>query len=269
MEEILNQLYEEIGRFYAQRDFEGLEKYLIVKLRENAQSCIACYNPFEVTILNELGTLYRGLGRQEEAIQMFESAAAIIEERLGTANEEYATAVNNLAGAYRLNGQTDAAVKSFQKAMEIYEKCGSQRTYLYSSAENNLGLVYLGIHNAEAAEECFLDALQIVENLREESDEFAGDLAVTYVNLASAKYLKKEWQHAEKYCTRALEEYDSVPENQQNHKAAAYNLLGDIYRVRSCPEQAKAYYRNALEWTERFFGKNYEYQRLEEKITQL
>lgn len=266
MEEMLQELYGKIAEYYSNRDFDGLEKYLIVKLRENAQTCIACYNPFEVTILNELGTLYRGLGRQKEAVEMFDSAASIIEQRNGSENEEYATAINNLAGAYRLDGQTAEAIRCFQKALDIYERCGSRRSYLFSSAENNLGLVYLGMKDTKRAEACFLDALGIIRELREKNAEYAADLAVTYTNLASVYYYEQDPEKAINFCNKALTEYDVIPEQRQSHRGAVYNLLGDICRNQGKTEKAKNHYQTALAWTEKYFGRNYEYRRLQEKI---
>ena len=269
MQEQLHELYEEIGRYYAAGDFSGLEAFLLRKYRESAPGCSCCYSSMTVTVLNELGTLYRGAGKQADAINSFSRAGKHVAAHLGTQNAEYATVINNLGGAYRLNSQYEEALDSFQKALSIYEEIGEKESYLYSSALNNMALVYIDTGDLENAERCLRDALASVKNLAAQSEEFIPEVAASYSNLAAVCSRRGDMETALSLCDKAFAEYEKVPEDSRDHLAAVWNLVGNIRVVQKDPAGAKEAYEKALSLTERFFGKNHEYEQLVRKLQDL
>ena len=269
MEEIFKQLYEELDSLYQGGDFDAAETYLIHKLRENGNSCFACYNPLEAAIINELGSLYRCQGRTDESIESFETLAEMLKIRVGTENEEYANVVNNLAGAYRLKGDYDKAIRNFETARDIYEKGIGKNSYLYSSLLNNMGLVYMELNQCREAEKNFHEALRIIEKLEENSEEFTGDKAVTYSNLASVCLKEKNLDKAEEYLSCALDIYGTVLPEYRYHMGAVYNTLGHVRRIRKNYEGARKAYLWAMEWTEKFYGKNNEYEKVQANLAQI
>lgn len=76
---IPNELIEKINTYYAESQFDELESFLLDCLNRKALSSPS----FQILILNELGTYYRGATRFSEAIHYFQEAIAILKDTVG------------------------------------------------------------------------------------------------------------------------------------------------------------------------------------------
>lgn len=246
-----------------------MENFLMRSLRENEGACDACYYPMEVTVLNELGTMYRCIGKQGKSKAFFRRAADKIIAGIGKDTMEYATAVNNLAGTCRMMGEFEEAAGYFREAMHYYELLGGPDSYYYMTALNNLGLVYLETRELEKAGECFEKVLPAMEKLNAQKSGLENELAVTWCNLAVLSYFSGDDKAAMERCRASLAWYEKIPENRRGHLGAVYNLLGDIYSRQGHIEKAKSAYISSLKWTERFYGINHEYEITKEKLDEL
>ena len=266
MEERLREFYKELDTYYDSCDYEGMEDYLMRKLRENEGACDACYYPMEVTVLNELGTMYRCIGKQEKSKVYFGEAVNRILTGIGKDTMEYATAVNNLAGTCRMMGEYEEAARYFEESMQVYEKIGGSESYYYMTALNNLGLVRLETRELEAAAACFGKVLPVMEKLQASRGGLESELAVTWCNLAVLSFFKGDDETALAQCGKSLALYEKVPEGRRGHLGAVYNLLGDIYSRAGRSEDARSAYRSSLQWTEKFYGRNHEYEITKKKL---
>jgi len=266
MEKKLNEFYAELDSWYAYQNFDAVEHFLLDELREHGNECFTCHNPIAVTVLNELGSLYRYLGRQKEAIEMFEAAAKALETRGRANTEEFASAVNNLSEVYRMDGQFEKAIINAQRALAIFEKCVGKKSYPYSSALNNLGLAYLKKAEGEKAKDIFLEAINILEQSPSHVNYYMGDMAVTLCNLAAVYLMENALDKAKEYTDKALACFSHLSHGEMYHISSVYNMIGDIYRMEQDNRNALKAYKQAMEWINRYYGKNFEYQKLENKV---
>ena len=271
--DFFNDFYETVDSFYSGNKIEGLETYLLSVWGTNetyraAQSAEA-YFAKKSAISNELGTLYRVKGRQDLSAEQFRITADTVAELYGTGVSAYATAVNNLAGAYRLAGKHDEAIRCFQDALAAFDAAEDRDPAAYAATLNNLGLVYLGIRRTAEAKEQFGKALEALKPLEEKGENTGAERAVTYHNLASVYFLENDDEQAEAWCKKAIEAYDTVDEDMRGHLGSVYNTLGTMAHRRGEKEKARGYYELAKTWLFRFFGENYEYQKVEEKLALL
>ncbi len=265
MEERLKEFYDELEKYYDACDYEGMEDFLMRTLTEHTGACGACYYPLQVSVLTELGTMYKCTGEYERSKEYFRQALEKIRFGIGTKTLEYATAANNLAGAFRLTGQPDEAIRYFTEALQAYESLADakesiQSNYYCMTVLNNLGLVYLEMREPARADDCFSRVLPSMIKLNEEQGGLEPELAVTCCNQAAARYFDEDLPGAQEKIDEALKWYEKAPENRRGHLGAVYNLQGDIFRREGKKEDAKDAYQQAMYWTKRFFGENPEYE---------
>lgn len=77
-------------------------------------------HPAHVSILNDLGGLYRSTGEYSKPEPSFLKAMQFLGNTLGKDHSGYATCINNLAGLYRLTGDYPRADQLFLEASDIY-----------------------------------------------------------------------------------------------------------------------------------------------------
>ena len=208
----------------------------------------------ELPILSELMGYYRTKSMFEKAVVHAERALMLVrrEELDGT---PAATTYMNVASLYR-------AMKNPVKAMELYLQ--AEKIYLdqqvkgnmLSALYNNMCVAALDLKEPELAEiygEKAIEALQDNDNYRQAS-------AIIYTNLAGY-YLQEENERldeAEEYLNKAIEIYETYfPDDA--HFAAALAMRAYILKRKGDPEGALLFYRQALERTEKVYGKNNDY----------
>lgn len=149
----ISKFYQELEEKYETESVAGVEDFLLKELYFISPSCPSCFNPMEVTICNELGSFYRGMGNFQSAEIMLERARALIARYIGEDSAEYATILTNLATCFRLSGHPDKAIRLFEKSAAIYIKNSETDASSYLSMLNNLSLVYMDKGDYNKAEE--------------------------------------------------------------------------------------------------------------------
>lgn len=251
----ISELYAELDRLYGGGDIRRVEEYLLKQLADCAPDLSGRFHPLAVSLYNELGSLYRGMGRYEPSVQAFESAKRMVADNIGFESVEYATILNNIAGTYRLSGDTHRALELFLECASIYERTAGTETPLYCSAINNAALAYQEIKEYTKAEQYLLDVLDRIAGIPDCKQEYA----ITLGNLASLYLATGQLEKAKDYNHRCIEAYSALDESRQIHLAAAYNTQGKICMEERDGNGAIPFLLRARELTHRNFGKNAEY----------
>ena len=102
----------------------------------------------EASVLSNLGTSYRALGRIEEAVAAYKRALLVYRE-LGDLRGE-GTVVGNLGIAFRGLGQIEEAKGAYERALAIDRELGDRRGEAFDAW--NLGLLYEESDPARAVE---------------------------------------------------------------------------------------------------------------------
>lgn len=112
---------------------------------------VASSNPKEVKILDYLGVLYTLEGRFKEAIQTYQKALSVVEDK-----KEKAMIFEHLGLVYFEDNQFNLAVESFEKAKELYPE--QPTTYI------NLGAALIKLNRLKEAKQVLEMALKLDPN---------------------------------------------------------------------------------------------------------
>jgi len=121
----------------------------------------------KAVIQNNLGLLYRELGRFDEAIGLIEASVTAFSE-LGDEHRE-ALARRNLADAYRFKGLLNAAISSFQSSLDVFERYSDQRSV--AGAVGGMADALRGLSRWEESEIRFSRSLDLYSQLGDRGEE--------------------------------------------------------------------------------------------------
>jgi type IV pilus biogenesis/stability protein PilW len=170
------------------------------------------YAPDSARVCNNLGLIYRELGRTEEAVALYKKAMEI--------DPKFAEAYNDLGLAYVDIGRYEDAVALFKKAIEIEPT--------FAEAYNDLGLAYGALGKYEEAAREIKRAIEIKPAYAE-----------AYSNLGSMYYDRGDKEEAMRLFKKAI--------GLNPYLADVYNNLGLTYSAFGKPQEAIASYEKAVE----------------------
>ncbi|MDZ4709658.1 MAG: tetratricopeptide repeat protein [Saprospiraceae bacterium] len=143
---------------------------------------------------NNLGVLYREIGKFKESKEYFERSL-LFREQLGSSNDKMANAHINLGELNLAMGIYDSATEHYFKALTYYEKDNHQ--WGIAATYNNIGIIYKEQANPDKANEFYEKSLGIAEknNLTDLLPKLFMNLAALFEDkgdtLKNIEYLKK------------------------------------------------------------------------------
>ncbi|MCB4809598.1 sensor histidine kinase [Tamlana sp. 62-3] len=206
-----------------------------IELLEEALTILQTKNDIVETARtnNNLGIIYRDLGKFEEAKALSEQAIKVHDSII------QASAFNNIGACNRSLGMYEAALDNYLKALKIYEA----KNYLEDQAtvNNNIGMVYsyLGVNNK--AVEFHTKAKNVFEKLNNKKGiaNVYNNIAIIYANDGD---LKKALSYF-KYSLNIEEELKS-----KKGVAESLNNVGAVFYYMEEIDSALAYFRKSLKF---------------------
>jgi tetratricopeptide (TPR) repeat protein len=214
------------------------------------------------TTWNNIGELYRLLGRFAEAEPMYLKSLAVRESVLAAKYPELAqggdgyakpfsgdrtvplhvsTSLNNLAEMYRAQARFAEAEPLYLRSMRIREHVAGPESAEFGSALNNIAVMYFERGQFEESEAAHLRALSIREKaLGSDSPQ----LAVTLNNLATLYLSRDRFEDASHYAERSVAILEQQTPESPNF-AASLNNLADVYRQQRRFDLAEPLYRRS------------------------
>ncbi len=235
---------ESLDRLYRAGDRETAERVLLHALEHAA-------GREKAALLNELGGFYRGISRYEESAGAFRGALSCLEALGQDQGAEYATVLLNLGGACRLAGKQTEAEQLLKQALCLL----TPEESAYVGAQNALALVYREEGLLEEAIQLEQEALAWLERHGASDQERATALN----NLASLHLALGQTAQAACLIEQSLSLFGAMTQPDP-HYAAALSTRGAICFRLGKTDQAELAYREAMELTEHYFGRNQEYQ---------
>jgi len=195
------------------RDWEDTHR-IALQAAGHAESTIG-----QAVIRNNLGLLYRELGRFDEAIDLISASAAAFNE-LGDEHRE-ALARRNLADAYRYKGLLNAAISSFQSSLDVFERYSDRRSA--AGALSGMADALRGLSRWEASESRFNRSLDLHHQIGDRGEE-----ARTKMMLAMV--FRDRWRHApaEMLLREAVATFTELGD--KRGQAQSVRLLGTVLR---------------------------------------
>ena len=244
IDRILSRLDEYLGK----NDYISAERHLLYWLSE-AQS--GCDQKTELMIRNELMGLYRKLSRENEALECVYSAINKI-DTLGIENTVgAATTLLNAATVYKAFGKPIESISLFEKAKEIYEKELQPDDSRLGGLYNNMALTLVDLCRYEDAYKLYKNAIAVMRN----NENGLLEVAITYLNIASAKEAELGLIEAENVISEYLEQAKRILDSHDNRDgyyafvcekcASVYGYYGYFLYDNELKERARSIYEGA------------------------
>jgi tetratricopeptide (TPR) repeat protein len=202
---------------------------------------------------SRLASIYRDKGDYDRAIEFFEKAIAIEEEKIGKDHPDTAISYDNLASVYSFKGDYDRAIELYERALKIKEaKLGRDHSDT-ATTYNNLILVYKDKGDYGRAIEFGKKALKIIDKLGKDSP----DAAPTYNNLALVYHDKGDYDRAIEFYKKAIKIAEEGLGKDHPDTATAYANLASVYRTKGDYDRAIEFGEKALRIREERLGKDH------------
>src|SRR5579859_867550 len=186
-------------------------------------------------VYNEVGEMYRLLGRMQDARYYFDLALALSKAKKNRREEGYA--LNNIGRVYADSGDKRQALGYYEEALEAYKEVGD--LVGEGAVINNLAWVYDDFGNRKLALEKYEQALAICREAKDRYDE------ARLLNSIGCIYAKMEQTElAEKYHEQALPIMQEL--GSRGGEAWTLNNLGRVYENKGDLKLALEYLQEAL-----------------------
>jgi len=190
-----------------------------------------------ITLLNNIGLTYTGLGQPQLALESYQRALAIA-QALGVKPIE-ANVLNNLGAAYVALQQSQQALAVYQQVLAILQESGNANNQNVGVTLKNIGDIYKALGQTQNALRAYEQALALARTLPERSGEAILLLALAdlYGDLEQAQLAIASYQ-------QAINLFRELGD--RHREALALNNLGFTYAQTGQLRQAVEVYEPAL-----------------------
>ncbi len=188
----------------------------------------------EARVLNDLGRVQGDIGNSERARGDYEVALRICQEQGDHRGE--GSALNNLGWVYINMGASKQAQEYYEQALLIFKEQGDRLGE--GATLNNLGRVYEDLGLRERAQEYYEQALSIFGDERDRRGE-----AWSLNNLGKAYRKLGQYDQALNYLEQSLSIRREID---RKGEGRTLKNLGTVYEILGNKQQAMAYYKAAL-----------------------
>ncbi|MBQ7898194.1 MAG: tetratricopeptide repeat protein [Clostridia bacterium] len=238
----VERILEKLDSHLHKNDYESAERHLLYWLEEGKNS------REEIPLLNELMGLYRKVGREEDAIKTAEKGLDALKKHGISDKISGATTYLNSATVFKAFGKAEEAIPLFERAREIYEKNLDTDDTRLGGLYNNMALALVDLKRFNEAKDLYLKAISVMEK----SEKGALEVAITYLNMASAVEEKVGLLDGDieiqDYLKKAEDLIESFPERDGYYAfvcekcATVFGYYGHFYFENELKERAKKIY---------------------------
>lgn len=208
----------ELDYLLSRNDYKSAKEHLLYWL-----SVCEGQNNQRVALLlsNELMGLFRKLSDRENALKYSQNALDIIEKLGIEENIGAATTYLNTATVYKAFSMAEKSLPLFEKALKIYEKNLSQNDERYGGLYNNMALTLVDLEEFERANELFEKAISVMREIYGKE----GEVAITYLNMATAVERKMGPEEGEKEISSLIEKAWQLLDSCSDKKSGNYAFV--------------------------------------------
>lgn len=189
---------------------------------------------------NNLGILNKRLGRNNEALGLFQQAADVVIRKCGVDCEQLANIYNNIGNIYNGKQDYEQALQYFnyaERVVQINSLTSSIATMVYV----NIGNAYYNMEEFRMALNSYLKSAEMKEKLG------AGGLDISYANCASAYEAMEILDSARIYYDWAIESKIEQYGDSSYQLISVYNNYSILLNKLNENEKAFSYLSKALE----------------------
>lgn len=206
------------------------------------------------SVMNEKGGLLRDLSRYDEALGCYEKGINNLNLLNMTSSPEYATVLVNKGNTLRLKKCFDDSLNVLNEADNIFKNTIEKTDYRYLALLNTYSLLFSDMKDYKKSifyMEQTIDGIEISNNF--------SALAVTYANLAGLYDQINENVKFDLYFNKSYDIYSNKFNKKIPSFAGLLNTGGIHYYKTKNYEKAIKFFKESLELSNSFFGKNLYY----------
>jgi CHAT domain-containing protein len=192
--------------------------------------------------LNNLAEVYSGMGRDDEAEQLYKRALAVMEKTGAIDSADMAPELTNLAAIYERQSRYAEAEPLFKRALALREKARPPGHPDIGQSLNNLATLYEKQDRHGDSEPLFKRALAIYQKIP--GAERA--IATLLNNLGQVYKAEGRYADAEPVIKQSLAIREKVLGRDHIDVARSLNNLGDLYQRQDRLAEAQPIYERAL-----------------------
>ena len=175
---------------------------------------------------NDLGWVYKRLGKPTLALEWDRKALAIRKKVLGDKHPDTALSYDHIATIYRSQGDYREALKLHQKALDIYELTLGKNHTKTATTYDYLGKTYKAMGENELALEFHEKTLEIYEKEFGKKHPWT---ATTYENIAGVYKDMGQYEHSFELYFRALTIREEVLGENHPETVMTYESIEELY----------------------------------------
>jgi tetratricopeptide (TPR) repeat protein len=185
-------------------------------------------------VLNDLGRVFADLGNEKQAQNNYEQALYLYQQQEYPSGE--GSALNNLGWVSITLGQNIQARKYYEQALSIFREIGDRLGE--GATLNNLGRVYEDLAQGEQAQVYYEQALSVFREERDRKGE-----AWSLNNLGKAYRKLRQYEQSLQYLEQALQIRSEID---RRGEGRTLKNLGTVHEKLGNKQLAKQYYQEAL-----------------------
>jgi len=222
----MEKIIEKLDNFLSRNDYESAKNHLL-----NWLSVCTEQNDLKsaLALSNELMGLFRKLGDRENALKYMQNALDITQKLNISENVGAATTYLNSATVYKAFSMAEKSLPLFEKARKIYEKNLNKTDDRLGGLYNNMALTLVDLEQFDRADELFKRAIDIMSGIENKE----GEVAITYLNMASATEKKLGLEKGEKQISAFIEKawqlLDSCPDKESGNYAFVCEKCATVF----------------------------------------
>ncbi|MDY7229507.1 serine/threonine-protein kinase [Hyalangium rubrum] len=193
--------------------------------------------------LLNLGSVFQGMGRYEQAREKFEQALALLEKSLGSEHLSLAEAHNNLGNAFKFLGRDLDAKQHHERTLALREKLLGAEHPAVALSINNLGNVFIGMGQFEEAGVQYERALALLEKTLGPDHP---DALILRSNLGNVLVFQGRFEDGLNRHERALALREKVLGPEHPYVGASLNNIGSTLMYLGRYEEARQKQERAL-----------------------
>lgn len=211
---------DKLDAYFAKNDYDGAGRHLEYWYAEAAAG-----NDLRgrFTVLNEMLGYYRKTAQKEKALAAADEIAEVIRGLGMEDSVSSATVYLNIGTVYKAFSMPEAALPFFERALDIYGSSLDPYDVRYGGLYNNFALALVDLCRFDEAFDYYNAALRVITGKKGTEP----DIAVTYLNMASAAEAQLGLEQAESDIEKYLDQAEKYLDCETAERNAYYAFVCD------------------------------------------
>lgn len=244
-------ILEELDYLSTLKQTDAIEPFLLGKAAEAMEEKDTAAL---LSILNELVTYYKNLGRYADAIKISEKILKLAEDLELEGSIEYGSLLLNVAAVYQMAERLEDARNLYLQVFPCFEGKLEKSDSKWGCLYHSMSVLYRELREWNQSIVCLKKALELAT-----MKDCVSEVSVIHTKLAASYLQKKETETAISHLKKALKLYHATEENQDGNYGVALFTMGEAYYQLGQLDSSKKYYEEALQVMKQNVGEDQDY----------